>query len=180
MLGETVTGVVSGLAAEPVSVSGIAVALVSVVVGFGAWWTYFDFAGHREPQRTPAATVRWMLAHLPLTAAVAAMGAAMISLVEHAHAARTPAATAWMLCGSAAVVLLSTMLVATGLEAWHSKPGLYRPLSRTSGAAAVACLGLGAARPAPIVLGLVPVVLFSVTWGVAVSYRLRQSDPAGE
>jgi len=180
VLGETVTGVVTGLAAEPVSVLEVAVALVSVVVGFGAWWTYFDFAGDREPQQTPTATLRWMLAHLPLTAAVAAMGAAMVSLVEHAHAARTPAATSWVLCGSAAVVLLSTMLVATGLEAWHSKRGLYRPLSRTSGAAAVACLGLGAARPAPIVLGLVLVVLFGIPWGLAVSYRLRRSDDVDE
>jgi len=178
VLGETVTGVVSGLAAEPVSVLEVAVALVSVVVGFGAWWTYFDFAGHREPRQTPTATLRWMLAHLPLTAAVAAMGAAMVSLVEHAHAARTPAATAWVLCAAAAVVLLSTMLVASGLEAWRSRSGLYRPLSRTSGAAAVACLGLGAARPAPIVLGLVLVVLFSIPWGLAVGYRLRRPDDA--
>jgi len=180
VLGETVTGVVNGLSAEPVSVLEVAVALVSVVVGFGAWWTYFDFAGHREPRQTPAATVRWVLAHLPLTAAVAAMGAAMVSLVEHAHASRTPAATSWVLCGGAAAVLLSTMLVATGLEAWHSKRALYRPLSRTSGAAAVACLGLGAARPAPIVLGLVLVVLFSIPWGLAVGYRVRRPDAVDE
>jgi hypothetical protein len=74
---ETVTGVVTGLAAEPVSMLEVAVALVSVVVGFGAWWTYFDFAGDREPQQTPTATLRWVLAHLPPTAAVAA---AMVSL----------------------------------------------------------------------------------------------------
>ncbi|MEV7028583.1 low temperature requirement protein A, partial [Kitasatospora sp. NPDC093558] len=73
VLGETVTGVVTGLAAEPVDALTLAVGLVAVVAGFGAWWTYFDFAGHREPRRTPPATVQWMLAHLPLTAAVAAM-----------------------------------------------------------------------------------------------------------
>ncbi|MGV9269102.1 low temperature requirement protein A [Kitasatospora sp. NPDC003701] len=175
VLGETVTGVVSGIAAEPVSALTIAVALTAVVVGFGAWWTYFDFAGHREPRRTEAATAQWMLAHLPLTAAVAAMGAAMVSLVEHAHAARTAAATSWMLCGCAAVVLVSTMLVAAGLETWRRERELYRPLSRICAAAALACLGLGAARPAPIVLGLLLVLVFSIPWTFAVGHRLRRS-----
>ena len=50
-----------------------------------------------------------MLSHLPLTAAVAAMGAAMVSLTEHAHDSRAPAAAGWVLCASAAVVLCATM-----------------------------------------------------------------------
>jgi hypothetical protein len=45
-------------------------------------------------------TLVWMLTHLPLTAAIAAMGAAVVSLTEHAHAAQTPIATAWGLCTS--------------------------------------------------------------------------------
>ena len=45
VLGETLTGVVGGLAGQPVSPLTLAVGLVAVVVGFGAWWTYFDFAG---------------------------------------------------------------------------------------------------------------------------------------
>src|SRR5262249_8012720 len=81
VLGEIVTGVVNGLAAEPTNALPLAVALIAVVVGFGAWWTYFDFAGHRAPRPTPAATAQWTLSHLPLTAAVAAMGAAMVTLV---------------------------------------------------------------------------------------------------
>lgn len=100
VLGETVTGVVDGLAHEPTNALTLAVGLVAVVIGFGAWWTYFDFAGHRRPRPTRASTVQWMLVHMPLTAAVAAMGAAMVGLVEHAHDSRTPTATAWVLCGA--------------------------------------------------------------------------------
>ena len=62
-----------------------------------------------------------MLSHLPLTAAIAAMGAAMVSLIVHAHEGRTPAATAWMLSAGAAVVLCATMLVSASLQA--CKPG---------------------------------------------------------
>jgi len=180
VLGETVTGVVSGLAAEPVSVLTLAVALTAVVVGFGAWWTYFDFAGHREPRETPAATTQWMLAHLPLTAAVAAMGAAMVSLVEHAHAARTPAATSWVLCGGAALVLLTTMLVAAGLKTWRTTRDLYRPLLLTCTASAAACLALAATHPAPLVLTLALTALFAIPWCLAVTHRLRHHQPPPE
>jgi low temperature requirement protein LtrA len=170
VLGETLTGVVAGLSGRPIS--GLTLAVGLVVVGFGAWWTYFDFAGNHHPGTGRAASVQWILGHLPLTAAVAAMGAAMVSLVEHAQDGRTPAATAWMLGAGAAVVLAATMLLAATLPAWDRDPGLYRPLARTCTASAVACLGLGAARPAPLLLALGLVFLLSIPWGYAVARRL--------
>jgi low temperature requirement protein LtrA len=180
VLGETLTGVVGGLASQPVSALTMAVGLVAVVVGFGAWWTYFDFAGQRRPRPEPVTTVQWILGHLPLTAAVAAMGAAMVSLVDHAHDGRTPAATAWVLSAGAAVMLGTTMLVAATLPAWEDKRDLYRPLARTSAVAAVACLGVGAARPTPLVLGLALVLLLSIPWGFAVARRVAgAADPPG-
>jgi low temperature requirement protein LtrA len=172
VLGETLTGVVNGLAREPISGLTLIVGLVAVVVGFGAWWTYFDFAGHRHPRPEPAASLQWLLGHLPLTAAIAAMGAAMVSLVDHAHDGRTPAATGWVLCAGAAVVLGATMLVAASLQAWQRDRGLYRPLAGICAAVAVACLGVGAARPAPLVLGLALVVLLSIPWVFAVGQRV--------
>jgi low temperature requirement protein LtrA len=116
VLGETVTGVVAGLSAESVSVLTLSVGLSAVVVGFGAWWTYFDLAGQREPRPTRAADLHWMFTHLPLTASVAVMGAAMTSLITHAHDGRTPAATAWLLCAGAAVMLCATMFLAASLK----------------------------------------------------------------
>jgi low temperature requirement protein LtrA len=175
VLGETLTGVVGGLASEPISGLTLSVGLVAVVVGFGAWWTYFDFAGNRHPRPGRTATLQWMLSHLPLTAAIAGMGAAMFSLVDHAHDARTPAATGWVLCAAAAVVLFATMLVSASLPAWHRDRGLYRPLARTCAAVAVACLGVGAARPAPVILGLALVLLLGIPWGFAVAHRLANA-----
>ena len=181
VLGETLTGVVGGLASQPVSALTMAVGLVAVVVGFGAWWTYFDFAGNRQPRPEPVPSLQWMYGHLPLTAAVAAMGAAMVSLTSHAHDGRTPAATAWVLCAGAAVVLGATMLVAASLQAWDRDRGIYRPLSRTCAIVAVACVGIGAARPAPLLLGLALVALLSIPWGLAVARRLANpaDTPAG-
>jgi len=104
------------------------------------------------------------------------MGAAMVSLVDHAHDGRTPAATAWILCAGAAVVLGATMLLAASLQAWDRDRGQYRPLARTCAAVAVACLGLGAAQPPPLLLDLALVVLLGIPWGLAVARRL--ANPA--
>jgi hypothetical protein len=107
------------------------------------------------------------------------MGAAMVSLVDHAHDGRTPAATAWVLCAGAAVVLGATMLLAASLPTWDRDHGVYGPLARTCGAAALACLGLGAARPSPLILGLALVLLLSIPWVLAVARRLANpADPA--
>jgi low temperature requirement protein LtrA len=172
VLGETLTGVVAGLSSRPVGVLTLAVGLAAVVVGFGAWWTYFDFAGQREPRTERTVSVQWILGHLPLTAAVAAMGAAMVSLVDHAHDGRTPAATAWVLGGGAAVVLAATMVLAATLPDWDRDRGLYRPLAGTCIGSAVACIGLAAVRPAPLLLALGLVLLLSIPWGYAVARRL--------
>ena len=143
VLGETLTGVVTGSSGEPVGVLTLAVGLVAVVVGFGAWWTYFDFAGGRRPRPERSASLQWMLGHLPLTAAIATMGAAMLSLVDHAHDGRTPAATAWLLCAGTAVVLGATMLLAASLPAWTATD------SRTGRRPHVRGRGRGVPGPVP-------------------------------
>jgi hypothetical protein len=86
-----------------------------------------------------------------------------------------------VLCAGAAVVLGATMLIAASLQAWRRDRGLYRPLARTCAAAAVACLGLGAARPAPLILGLALVLLLAIPWGLVVARRLagEAGSPAG-
>jgi hypothetical protein len=58
------------------------------------------------------------------------------------------------------------MLVAASLQAWRTDRGLYQPLARAC--AAVACLAVGALRPAPLVLGLALVLLLAIPWGLAV------------
>jgi low temperature requirement protein LtrA len=176
VLGETITGVVAGLAREAISALTLSVGLVAVVIGFGAWWTYFDFAGHRHPRPERAAGLQWMLGHLPLTAAVAAMGAAMVSLVARAHADGTPSATAWILCAGAAVVLSATMLVAASLQDWQRERRLYRPLACACAAAGLACLGLAILRPPPLLLGLALIALLSLPWGLAVTRRLATEE----
>jgi low temperature requirement protein LtrA len=172
VLGETVTGVVVGLAGEPISGLTLTVGLVALVVGFGAWWTYFDFAGQRPPRPTRPASAHWLFTHLPITAAIAAMGAAMVSLVDHAHDDRTPSATSWVLSAGVAVVLAATLLLSASLQVWRSERSVYRPLAVTCAAVAATCLLVGAIRPPPLVLGIVLVLLLGIPWSVAVARSL--------
>jgi len=47
--------------------------------------------------------------------------------------------------------------------------------------ARIPCLGVGAARPTPFVLGLALVVLLGIPWGLAVAYRLaNEADSPAE
>jgi len=80
-----------------------------------------------------------------------------------------------VLCAGAAVVLCAAMLISASLQDWRSDRGLYRPLARTCAAVAAACLCLGAARPAPLILGLALVLLLSLPWGLAVARRLAET-----
>jgi hypothetical protein len=77
---------------------------------------------------------------------------------------------------SAALVLCSTVLLATSLGAWDSDRRLYRPLALICVVMAAACLGLAAARPDPLVLGLLFVGLFTIPWRFAVRHRLTDGS----
>src|SRR2546430_16332104 len=103
--------------------------------------------------------VVWRHPSVPVAASIAAMGAAMVSLIDRAHDSQTPAPTAWMLCAGTAAVLATTMILAACLRAWDEDRRLYRPLAWVCAVVAVACLALGAARPAPALLGITLVLL---------------------
>jgi low temperature requirement protein LtrA len=170
VLGETVTGVVSGLTADPTSAKKLAVGVVCVLVGFGSWWTYFDFVGHRQPRNTRPGTVTWLLGHLPVSAAIAGMGT-MPTLVTHAAEHRTASAPTWMLCGSAAVLLVFTTVLMISLQDWHSAAPLLRPLALANLAAGAAAVCIGLIRPTPLVLCILLVLTFGAPWTFAVLRR---------
>jgi low temperature requirement protein LtrA len=171
VLGETVTGVVSGLSSDPANAHRIAVGVICVVIGFGSWWTYFDFIGDRYPRNTVGVTSTWFIAHLPVSAGIAAMGAAMPALITHATARRAPIAATWIMCGGAAAVLVFTIVLMATLDDWASSGRLLRSLAVANVAAAAVAIGLAVARPAPLVLVILLVVTFAGPWTFAVIRR---------
>jgi len=171
VLGETVTGVVAGLTSDPTNARKLAVGIVCVLVGFGSWWTYFDFVGHRQPRNSRSGTVVWLLGHLPVSAAIAGMGATMPTLVTDAGQHRTASAPTGLLCGSAVVVLVFTVVLMVSLDDWHTAAALLHPLARANVAAAAVAICIGLIRPSPLVLCILLVLAFGGPWTFAIVRR---------
>ncbi|MBT8198780.1 MAG: low temperature requirement protein A [Acidimicrobiia bacterium] len=165
VLGEVVVGVVGGISdADELTALTLATGIIALTIGYGLWWNYFDSLGRRIPRAGSRSFATWLFAHFPLTMAIAGGGAAMVSLVEHASDARTPAPTAWLLVGSVVVALAGIAMAARSLPDGEFPPGVVRAQLPTFAVAAVAILAVGAARPSPIILVSAVSVLLALTW----------------
>jgi low temperature requirement protein LtrA len=178
VLGEVVLGVVAGLVSAVRDGMTIAVGLLALWIGFGFWWIYFDLVGRRLP-RNGAALTNWVLSHFPIALSIAAAGAAIVSLIGHAHDASAPAETAWLLAGAVALGLLALIVTEQSLVDAEHLYAVYRPLGVVLAIGAVAALVIGWARPAPWLLALLLVAVLSVLWAFAV-LRFLSADAWGE
>lgn len=179
VLGETVVGVVGGVSdAEHRDVTTVTTGMIGLTVGMGIWWNYFDLLGRRLPGRRGPRLANWLYAHLPLTMAIAATGAAIVSLVGHSGESRTPAATAWLFTGSVAVTLAAVSLASTALPTDEFPPGTRRWITPTLAIAGVVPIAIGGLKPAPIVLVTCTSAALLVAWLVLfVVYLARGGDP---
>jgi low temperature requirement protein LtrA len=178
VLGEVVLGVVAGLVASERDGLTVGVGLLALWIGFGFWWIYFDLVGRRLPRNGPALT-NWVLSHFPIALSIVAAGAAIVSLIEHAHDARAPAETAWLLAGAVALGLLALIVVEQSLVDAESLASVYRPISLMLVTGAIAALVVGWLRPAPWLLAVLLIVDLSVLWAFAV-LRFLSADAWGD
>ena len=179
VLGEVIFGVVDGLSSTEHDATTIGTGLVALVVGFGLWWIYFDVVGRRLPRTDGRSIANWLLSHLPITLSIAASGAGLTSLIEHAHDPATPEATAWLMSGSVALDLLALTVIERSLADATRLGSVYRPLAWALGVAAGAALVVGWARPAPWLVAALLVAILSVLWFFAV-FRFLRADAWGE
>lgn len=177
VLGEVVVGVVTGIADAERTGIVIVTGMIGLMIGFAYWWTYFDFVGGREVRRGEGLNSRWMMGHLPTAIAIAASGAAMVSLVEHAGDGRTPAATAWLLTGSVALGLLALVVIIPTLIDAGRLPTVYGPMKTSLGFAAVVSLAVGMLRPPPWLLALLLVIVLGYVWAYSIAVWVKRTDP---
>ncbi len=168
VLGEVVTGVVNGVAGAEHDPATLATGCLALLVGFGLWWIFFDVGGRRLPRRDGLAVNVWMEAHLPIAAAIVGAGAAMVGLIEHAHEPLTPAATAWLLAGSVALLLVALGGMTRTLADYPRHAVVYRPLALVMVGAAGMALVVGWLRPAGWLLALLLAALLAAVWIFAV------------
>lgn len=168
VLGEVVTGVVSGLAGGEQDVTAMGTGFAALLVGFGLWWIFFDVGGRRLPRPDGLATNLWMELHFPVAVAIVGAGAAMVGLIEHAHEPQTPAATAWLLSGSVALLLVALAAMTRSLADYRRYLGVFRPLALAMLLAAGLALLIGWVAPAAWLLALLLVAILAGLWLFAV------------
>jgi low temperature requirement protein LtrA len=173
VLGEVIAGVVTGLGQAERSMATTTVGLLCMGIGFGIWWNYFDFVGLRSPR--PGLGVRgiWLVTHLPLSMAVAATGAGMVSLIEHAADNHTPTGTAWLLGGSMAVLCLC---LAALIRLLPERRG-DRLVPTGLVAAALVSVIAAALRPPPWALTLVLLLALTAVWTESFVRHARLGEP---
>jgi low temperature requirement protein LtrA len=154
VLGESITGVVSGLSQQHWSSASAVGAMLGLSLAFSLWWIYFDnidaspiraarTGGHIWIYQT------WLYAHLPLVIGLTATAVGVEHVVRSPQHLVLPPQERWLICGGVALVLFSLGLI-------HLTTTLSRPQPRRFShavyhfgtAAALLLLGaLGAFRP---------------------------------
>ncbi len=179
VLGEVVSGVVIGLTGSETVTTGIVTAVFGMVLGFSFWWLYFDFVGSRIPQTEPRTFGVWLGWHLPISAAIVAAGAAVVSLVEFSEEPKTPAPTAWLLAAAVSLFLVSVVGVSAALAQGVTDRKGFRVVSGTLIVAAIAVLAVAATRPVAWLFALLLVLIASIGWVIgAVRSVARGTDPS--
>ena len=176
VLGEVVVGVVDGLSHARADLLAVATGALALFVGLGFWWIYFDIVGGRKPRADGRALTVWLLSHLPLTGAIAASGAAMVSLIEHAADPVAPQGPAWLLAVATALVLLTEIVSVSALADYDRMPGIRRSLGLAMLIAALVAVGVGLILPPPWLLAVGLGAVLLIVWLVVVSKFMRVSE----
>jgi low temperature requirement protein LtrA len=181
VLGEVVFGVVDGLrGVVDLDFRTVATGVLGLTIAFGFWWTYFDYVGRRLPRQDGGSLVLWLYSQLPIALAVAAAGAGMVSLIEHAADARTPEPSSWLLAGSVSALLIALVVTIVALADYRRVASLYRPLAVALLFGAAAALAIGWIRPAPWLLATLLNLILIAIWSFAFVRTLRTTRAAPE
>lgn len=109
VLRQVIVGVVAGISEHhPLSWLAGGTAALGTLIAVGLWWVYFDFVSHHRPHPNTAMVSGWLYLHLPLTMGIAAVGAALLNVVDHAGE-RSPTGVRWLLVSAIATTLIGVV-----------------------------------------------------------------------
>jgi len=178
VLGEVIVGVVQGLAGYHdlnLQIGGISA--LSMVIAFGAWWLYFDFVSHRIPRRGAMWVYLWSYAHLPVTAGIAMVGAAIVNVVEHATEP-LPVEVRWLLVCAIGMVLAGIALMIHSLEprANYAQAHRMNQIAIFFVAIVIFALGFSTLGTVPLLGSIAGLMLVPVAFGLI--HWIKQSEPS--
>jgi len=168
VLGEVIVGVVAGVAGyhHLTWLVGITTAL-GMVIAIGLWWIYFDFISQHFPISRHSKVLGWVYLHLPMTAGIAATGAALLNVVEHSGEPLTTEGR-WLLVGAVALALICISALMRSIQI----PDEHQSAYRTGGIVTfvssllILLMGLTSIPVLPLLIVLILLMLTPVFYGI--------------
>jgi low temperature requirement protein LtrA len=165
VLGESVAGVAHGLYDASWTPSAIPVAVLSFVLAAALWWSYFDLAGARAKRLLNDAGGKrsnyvhdvYVFGQLPLTLALASIGAGIELAVVESGAGEVPTGTRLLLAGGVALYLISMTVTDAGMSR-RARHNWWWPLA----AAVLALLDIALELPAVVIVGGLAALMVTV------------------
>jgi len=164
VLGESVAAVAHGVYDARWAPSAIPVAVLSFVLAAALWWSYFDLAGARAKRllnevggHSNRVHDVYVFGQLPLTLALASVGAGIELAVVQSGAGEVPTGTRLLLAGGVALYLISMAVTDSGMSR-RARDNWWWPLA----AAVLALLDVALELPAVVVVGALAVLLVGV------------------
>ena len=143
VLGESFVKVLTYLTAEAHGDPGyMAKGFFNLALTCCLWWVYFDDVAGSKIKKGRGNFLVWLMGHLPLTAAITAVGVAVKKAIKFDFSAVPDEKYRWLLAGSLALALLCVALVDSVTERRNNLlSDRQRVLVRAASAGAVLLLG---------------------------------------
>ncbi len=182
VLGETVSGVIRGVATananQSLSVAIVVAATLGLAIGFGMWWVYFDYIARRPTRSALSAAFVWIYLHLAMLTAVVIVGVGM-SQALLVHGTLTFRIRVFLFFGLAAVIFLVTLLELT-LDRAPDEPTdrVVSPIVTGSAGSLLVLVGVFVSALTTIEAFIVCIVALALPagYGARVWYRTRRHD----
>jgi low temperature requirement protein LtrA len=158
VLGESVVAVALGTAGSEWNVSAAAIAALGFAAAGAIWWIYFGSGADLELERATTPILVFTHAHIPMLAALTAVGAGISLAIEQAPAPGLDTGSRWALAGGVALFLACVTLAQ---RATTTRYPAGTTLSRVLAAGALVVLALAGN-------GVDPVVFTALTTGALV------------
>lgn len=175
VLGQVIVGVVRGVAGQHDLSSLVgAMAALGMLIAIWLWWIYVDLISRHLPRPGRITVSGRMYLHLPMTMGIAAVGAAILNVVEGAGE-HLPTEVRWLLVGA------TGRRAAQHRPAGEDHPGLRAgsacpPLGRQAlclSSAVMVLLGFTSLDTIPLLLLLSLLLLAPVFFGFKTSLQMQ-------
>jgi low temperature requirement protein LtrA len=182
VLGESIVGVVQGVAAQPnLTVALSITAALGMALAFGMWWVYFDFIARRVYKPNVWWALTWGYLHLPLVMSFAAAGAGVLNVVS-SESETIPDSVRWLIASAVGVALITMSLIETTLRREKDEPThrLISPLLKLAAGVLALAIGLWSGLgPIGLLIMLLVLVVIQMAYGAYVWFTqpLPEAEP---